>query len=129
MKAWTGRTLVALGGAVLCGLVGLIAFGYWFGHADRAVGARATMRTDLQNLAYAESLFYARHRRFTSVPDSLRVGDRPFRPSESIRLYLTRADSNGWHAVVSNAWTDEVCRMTGARPGAVSPDSAKPICR
>ena len=75
------------------------------------------MERSLSRLAVAESTFHARRGIYTAVMESLRVNGAPFEPEDDVRLIIVRADSAGWRAIASNAWTDEVCRLAGAAPG------------
>ena len=79
---------------------------------ERAAKGRAAMTADLLRLARAESLYYAAHGTFTGSLDALRERGRPFRASDEVRLYITRADTGGWRGVASSVWTEDVCRLS-----------------
>ncbi len=95
---------------------------------DRAATARAHMQRSLLRLAAAQSAFYARHGTYTSFVDSLRLGNRPYRPDDDVRLVIARADTAGWRAIASNMWTDEICRLARGAPGRAVTDQG-PECQ
>lgn len=86
------------------------------------------MQQSLRRLGEAEAAFYAGHGTFTSLFDSLRVSGRPFSWSDDVRLMVTRADREGWRAVASALWTEDVCSMQGAPPGRGAKDQ-DPQCQ
>lgn len=89
---------------------------------ERAARGRAAMVSDLLRLAHAESLYYAAHGTFTGSLEALRERGRPFRASDDVRLYVTRADTGGWRAVASSVWTEDVCHLARGAPS--SPGAA-----
>ena len=85
---------------------------YWWGRGQINNTAREALKTDLQNLSVAESLYFARHRRYTHVLSEL----PNYLPRSAISVDL--ADSTSWEASAVDARTSQACTMGKGDPAA-----------
>ena len=85
---------------------------YWWGRSQVNNTARTALKTDLQNLAVAESLYFATHRRYTHVLSEL----PNYLPHSAISVDL--ADSTGWEASAVDTRTSLACTMGKGDPAA-----------
>jgi hypothetical protein len=82
---------------------------------------RASMKTDLRNLADAEGAYFMRHGRFVDGAASyvdgspVPLANTEFTPSTGVTVVVTVTPppDQGWTAVASHNYTDVTCRATG----------------
>jgi hypothetical protein len=85
---------------------------YWWGRSQVNNTARVTMKTDLQNLGVAESVYFAKHRRYTNV-----VSELPnYLPGSAVSVDF--ADSNSWEASAVDTRTAQACTLGKGDPTA-----------
>lgn len=83
---------------------------YWWGRGRLDNTTRAALKADLQNLSVAESLYFAKHRRYTHV-----VSELPnYLPRSAISVDL--ADSTSWEASAVDPRTSQACTLGKGDP-------------
>ena len=93
---------------VVLGLV--LALMYWWGRSQVDNTARESLKTDLRNLAAAESVYFERHHRYTEV-----VNDLPgFQATNDVSVELT--DSSTWEASAIHRPTSQACTIAKGDP-------------
>ena len=85
---------------------------YWWGRGQVTNAAMALLKSDLQNLSVAESLYYAKHRRYTHVLSEL----PNYVPKSAISVDL--ADSTTWEASAVDSRTSLACTLGKGDPTA-----------
>src|SRR3954462_1771290 len=93
-------------------LVCVFALMYWWGQSQVTNAARAVLRTDLQHLSVAESLYFAKHKRYTHVLSEL----PDFVPRSALSVDL--ADSTSWEASAIDTRTSLACTLGKGDPTA-----------
>jgi len=90
--------------AILVVLLGLVfALMYWWGRDQVDNTARESLKTDLRNLGVAESVYFERHQRYTTV-----LKDLPgFKAVNDVSV--EQADANSWHASAVHTRTSQSC--------------------
>lgn len=88
---------------------------------------KATMVSDLRNLATAEELYYRLHLKYTDDIDVLDI-----KPSAKSTIYITEADNRGWSAYTEMPQTPEKCELyigsTASSPLGLAGTSEKIVC-
>lgn len=88
---------------------------------------RATLVSDLRNLATVEELYYRLHRAYTTDLGLLSID-----PSPRSKIYITAADAVGWAAWNEIDGTDEQCEFyvgkTHTAPLGFATTSEKIVC-
>ena len=93
-------------------LGGVFALMYWWGRSQVDNTARATLKADLQSLSVAESLYFAKHRRYTHVLSEL----PNYLPRSAVSVDL--ADSTSWEASAVDTRTTQACTLGKDEPAA-----------
>ena len=84
-------------------LAGVFVLMYWWGRGQVDNAARESLKNDLRNLAAAESVFFAQHRRYTTVLSEL----PGLQPANAVSVEL--ADSSTWEASAVHTRTSQAC--------------------
>ncbi|HYX81837.1 MAG TPA: hypothetical protein VE714_05545, partial [Gemmatimonadales bacterium] len=87
-----GRRAASIAAIFLVVLACVFALMYWWGRGQVNNTARALLKTDLQKLSVAESLYFVMHHRYTHVLSEL----PNYLPRSAVSVDL--ADSNSWEA-------------------------------
>ena len=85
---------------------------YWWGRSQVSNAARALLKSDLQNLSVAESLYFAKNHRYTHVLSEL----PNYLPTSAISVDL--ADSTTWEASAVDTRTSLACTLGKGDPTA-----------
>ena len=83
---------------------------YWWGRSHVSDAARLVLKTDLQNLSVAESLYFVKHQRYTHVLSEL--------PNYLARsaISVDLADSVSWEASAVDSRTSLACTLGKGDP-------------
>jgi hypothetical protein len=106
------RRAASIGGIFVVVLVFVFSLMYWWGRSQVDNTARAALKTDLQDLSLAESLYFAKHRAYTHVLSEL----PNFLPRSAISVDL--ADSSSWEASAIDPRTSQACTLGKGDPTA-----------
>lgn len=108
----TVRRAINIAAIFVVVLASVFALMYWWGRSQINNTARATLKTDLESLSVAESLYFAQHRRYTHVLSEL----PNYLPHSAVSVDL--ADSSSWEASAVDARTSQACTMGKGDPAA-----------
>ena len=106
------RRATAVAAIFVVVLACVFALMYWWGRSQVNNNTRAVLRTDLEHLSVAESLYFAKHRRYTHVLSEL----ADFVPRSAISVDL--ADSTSWEASAIDTRTSLACTLGKGDPTA-----------
>lgn len=97
--------------AIFVVVLGLVfALMYWWGRGQVDNTARESLKTDLRNLGVAESVYFERHQRYTTV-----LKDLPgFQAANGVSV--GRADANSWEASAVHTKTSQACTFGKGDP-------------
>ena len=111
MNEWVRRA-TSVAAIFVVVLAGVFALMYWWERSQVNNNARAVLRTDLEHLSVAESLYFATQKRYTHVLSEL----PGFVPHSALSVDL--ADSTSWEASAIDTRTALACTLGKGDPTA-----------